>query len=104
MEDYDKFSSFEEFYNSIDTGLDIVFSICGVKYNISWNNKPFICTCPNGVAVLFDSTQDLIAIKARFVYYWGIKVKQQKERCKITSFFFNTFYAGFLALSRLSIM
>lgn len=60
MKDYDKFSSFDEFYNSIDTGLDIVFSVYGVKYNISWDNKPFICTCPDGVATFFDSTQDLI--------------------------------------------
>lgn len=57
----DRLESLEELRNAIDTGLDIVFTLDGILYNISWREKPFICTCPDGDAVFYDTSGDLIA-------------------------------------------
>lgn len=44
----------------IDIGMDIEFFVYGKQYNISWrDNKPFICICPDGNAVFYDSPQEM---------------------------------------------
>lgn len=59
--DYAKFSTLDEFRESIDMGLDIEFFIKSTRYNISWRDcKPFICTCPDGEAVFYDNADDLL--------------------------------------------
>ena len=56
-----KFKDLEDFRSSVELGLDIVFAMRGTKYNISWNDdKPFICTCPDGDAVVFENADDLL--------------------------------------------
>lgn len=56
-----KFKDLKEFYEAIDIGLDIEFILRDVRYNISWENyKPFICTCPDGDATVYDDAQDLL--------------------------------------------
>ena len=57
---YDKFSTLDELKKGISIGLDIVFGLHGIIYNISWDYKPFICTCPDGDAVFFEDADDLL--------------------------------------------
>lgn len=58
--DYSIFESIDELHNAIKMGLDIEFFLYGVRYNISWRYKPFICTCPDGDAVFFENADDLL--------------------------------------------
>ena len=58
--DFDKFSTFDEFVDAVNMGLDIEFFIENVRYNISWNYKPFICVCPDGDAVFYENADDLL--------------------------------------------
>lgn len=59
--DSNKFNQFEDLYNAIDMGLDIVFYLYGVRYNISWEDyKPYISICETGKTSYFDNTQDLL--------------------------------------------
>lgn len=59
--DYGIFESIDELRSAIEMGLDIEFFLYGVRYNISWRDyKPFICTCPDGDAVFFENTDDLL--------------------------------------------
>ena len=56
MENLYKLKSLDELMRSIEMGMDIEFCLYGKRYNISWrNNKPFICECPKGEAVFYDS-------------------------------------------------
>lgn len=57
-----RFSSLEELIKAIDTGLDIEFRLQGKQYNISpaGNKKFFICICPDGEAVTFDSGKQMV--------------------------------------------
>lgn len=56
-----KLDSLNELIDAMNMGLDVEFFIDGTRYNISWRDKiPFICVCPNGEAVFFKSTQDLL--------------------------------------------
>ncbi len=60
--DFDKLESLDELIEAIDMGLDIEFILYGIRYNISWRDyKPFICTCPNGDAVFYADTRDMIS-------------------------------------------
>ena len=55
-----KLNSLKELMDEIDIGMDIEFLLYGIRYNISWDNgKPFICTCPDGEAVFYDSPVEL---------------------------------------------
>lgn len=57
-----KLNSLEELMEEIDMGMDIEFFLFGNRYNISWrNNKPFICICPDGEAVFYDSPKKMFA-------------------------------------------
>lgn len=59
--DFDRLRSFEELMACIDMGLDIEFILYGTRYDISWRDqKPFICTCPDGDAVFFTDAQDMM--------------------------------------------
>lgn len=56
-----KLKRYEELFEAIDIGLDIEFFYENIRYNISWENKkPFICECPNGEAVFFKNTNELL--------------------------------------------
>lgn len=57
----DRLSSLEELRWAIDIGLDIVFTLDGTMYNISWREKPFISVCPDGATTFYDSPDALIA-------------------------------------------
>lgn len=58
---YGKFKDFQEFYEAVEMGLDVEFFLRKIRYDISWrNNKPFICICPDGSAIFFYNTQDLL--------------------------------------------
>lgn len=60
VSDYYKLKSLDELIGSIDLGMDIEFYVYGIRYNISWrNNKPFICTCPDGDAIFYESSQQM---------------------------------------------
>ena len=51
----------DELKNAIEMGLDIVFYIDDIKYNISWKNrKPFICVCPDGNAKFYKDADELL--------------------------------------------
>lgn len=56
-----KLKSLNEFTDALDMCVDIEFFLYGTRYNISWQEKPFICTCPDGDAVFFNSAADLLA-------------------------------------------
>ena len=43
-----KLVSLNELIEAIDMGLDIVFLLRGVRYNISTDGTPFIAVCPDG--------------------------------------------------------
>lgn len=59
--DYDRLENLEELATAIDMGLDIEFILYGARYDISWRNyKPFICVCPDGEAVFYENTQDML--------------------------------------------
>lgn len=61
MNDLYKLHSFEELMEEIEMGMDIEFLIYGIRYNISWrDNKPFICVCPDGEAIFFDSPSEMM--------------------------------------------
>lgn len=56
-----KFCGIDDLFKAVDMGLDIEFFIRKIRYNISWHSgKPFICVCPDGEAIFFDDTQDLL--------------------------------------------
>ena len=56
-----KFDSLQELIDSIDMGLDIEFYLHGTRYNISpGEDKYFICECPNGDAIYYDSGLEMI--------------------------------------------
>lgn len=55
-----KLNDLAQLVDAINMGLDIEFFIRGTRYNISWANKLFICTCPDGDAVFFNDTADLL--------------------------------------------
>ena len=58
---FDRLESLDELHDAIEMGLDIEFILYGERYNISWReDKPFICTCPDGDAVFFEDTEDLL--------------------------------------------
>ena len=58
----DRFNNLTEFKNAIEMGLDIVFYIGVMKYNISWKNqKPFICVCPDGDAAFYEDADALLS-------------------------------------------
>ncbi len=51
-----KLKSLDELMGQIEMGMDIEFQIYDVRYNISWrDDKPFICKCPDGDAVFYDT-------------------------------------------------
>ncbi len=55
------FTCLKEFIDAIDMGLDIEFFLRGNRYNISWRNyKPFICICPDGEAIFFEDSENLL--------------------------------------------
>lgn len=61
MDDLYKLNSLEELTEDIENGMDIEFYIYESRYNISWrNNKPFICACPDGKAIFFDTVDEMI--------------------------------------------
>lgn len=68
-----KLKNLDELIESIEMGMDIEMFVYGTRYNISWRNyKPFICVCPDGDAVFFESTEDLMS-------NYKIKEKPLKE-------------------------
>lgn len=67
-----KLNNLNEFTEAIDMGLDIEFFVYKIRYNISWAKKPFICVCPDGDAVFFESREDLMT-------NYKIKGKSLKE-------------------------
>ena len=46
--DFGKLTSLEELIEAIDMGLDILFVLHDVWYNISTNETPFVAVCPDG--------------------------------------------------------
>lgn len=61
MSDVYKLNSLDELIENIEIGMDIEFCIYESRYNISWrNNKPFICACPDGKAIFFDTVNEMI--------------------------------------------
>lgn len=58
--DYDRLESLSELTKAIDMRLDLEFFLYGVRYNISTNEKPFICVCPDGNAVYYDNADDMV--------------------------------------------
>lgn len=68
-----KLKNLDELIESIEMGMDIEMFVYGTRYNISWRNyKPFICVCPDGDAVFFESTEELMS-------NYKIKEKPLKE-------------------------
>ena len=60
MADYYRLKSLDEMLESIDIRMDVEFYLYNVRYNISWrNNKPFICMCPEGDAIFYDSSEQM---------------------------------------------
>lgn len=55
-----KFVNLEELRQAIEMGLDIEFCLRNIRYNISWDDKPFIGVCPDGDAVFFEDADDLL--------------------------------------------
>ncbi|MBM6841307.1 hypothetical protein H6A03_07105 [[Clostridium] spiroforme] len=61
MNDFYELKSLSELIEEIETGMDIECYIYGFRYNISWrNDKPFICSCPDGKAVFFDTVSEMM--------------------------------------------
>lgn len=61
MKDFYRLENLKELSDAIEVGLDIEFILYEVRYNISWKNyKPFICVCPDGDAVFYENTDDLL--------------------------------------------
>lgn len=58
--DDSKFASLDDLRESISTGYDIEFMLAGKRYNISWRERPFICACPDGEAVFYDSPDEML--------------------------------------------
>ncbi|MCD7951129.1 MAG: hypothetical protein LUG12_12855 [Erysipelotrichaceae bacterium] len=53
-----KLKSLDELMEEVKIGMDIEFFVYGIRYNISWENcKPFICVCPYGDAVFYDTPE-----------------------------------------------
>lgn len=44
-----------------EINMDIEFFLYGKRYNISWREKPFICVCPDGDAMFFDSPEAMFS-------------------------------------------
>lgn len=60
MSDLYKLKNLNELMAQIEIGMDIEFYLYGLRYNISWRNgKPFICECPDGDAVFYDSPEEM---------------------------------------------
>lgn len=60
MSDLYKLKSLKELMDEIDMGMDIEFFLYGTRYNISWkDDKPFICTCPDGEAIFYNSPEEM---------------------------------------------
>ena len=58
MDSLYRLKSLKELMDEIAMGMDIEFLLYGIRYNISWRDeKPFICICPAGDAVSFDSPE-----------------------------------------------
>lgn len=58
MYDLYKLKSLEELMEEINVGMDIEFYVYEILYNISWENyKPYICVCPDGDAVFYDTPE-----------------------------------------------
>lgn len=56
-----KLKSLDELAQSINMGMDIEFYAYGTRYNISWrDNRPFICICPDGDAIFYDSPDEML--------------------------------------------
>ena len=61
MGDLYKLKNLDEFLESLNYGMDIEMYIYEIRYNISWrDNKPFICTCPDGDAMVYNTIDDLM--------------------------------------------
>lgn len=61
MKELYKLKNLKELTDEIDIGMDIEFFIGKNRYNISWrDNKPFICLCPNGEAVFYADSGDMM--------------------------------------------
>lgn len=61
MNDLYELANLDELIDEIESGMDIEFYIYGFRYNISWrNDKPFICACPDGKAVFFNTTTEMM--------------------------------------------
>ncbi len=58
--EYGILENLDEFAEAIDIGMDIEFFLYGVHYNISSEDKPFICVCLDGDAVYFDDADSLL--------------------------------------------
>lgn len=61
MEGLYKLNNLKELTDEIDIGMDIEFCIGKQRYNISWrNDKPFICLCPDGEALFYADSKDMM--------------------------------------------
>ena len=58
--DFGKLTSLEELIEAIDMGLDIVFVLHNVWYNISTNETPFVAVCPDRDGVHYPDGTTLV--------------------------------------------
>ena len=56
-----KLESLDELVEGIDMGLDVVFLLHGVWYNISTDGTPFIAVCPDGDGDYYKDGSTLVA-------------------------------------------
>ena len=60
MNTFYKLKNLHELMQEIDLGMDIEFFLYGTRYNISWrDNKPFICVCPDGDAIFYNTPDEM---------------------------------------------
>ena len=58
---YGKLERLEELLESYDNGMEIVFSLLGVKYTTGWNEKGFfIAACPDGDGIYFKEPREML--------------------------------------------
>lgn len=77
--DFGKLTSLEELIEAIDMGLDIVFVLHDVWYNISTDGTPFVAVCPDGDGVYYPDGTTLVTEHA----IYGVPLREQWQEMNI---------------------
>lgn len=59
--DYGRLESLAELKASFQMGMEVVFTLWGVRYTTGWDQRGFfIATCPDGEGTYFEDYEDML--------------------------------------------